>query len=613
VGGACVGPVAATSVPILVVMPSYDTPIIGGETFAVDTLPGTLGIINPSTAPLCMKAGIGCVPLSPLTSVTSGTLEVTSGFGKAVWPPGLLPNQPGATATLPVTTTFHPMWIDPASGSPMLASKLGLPLQDVAATQDQVLNQPPEPTLADSGGPSYAFKALLPQPYGPSDPSQWYQMQVVPNSPFDVFPPYMTSLPFTLGNATLLAFTATLSPVTYNSYPLPGTPIRPRPSNYPITAYEVQSLPGAPVLAGWTMYINNSDGQRISGIVTLADAAVQDLVIYDATNTDDQSGETLIVAPPPGVDLPQLNYRPTGTAFQPPFVYPALPPTVMFSGFVRRNDNLEGTTGQVVMVADGTPSVAPTAYVGSDSSTALTQLLYVTTLTTTSSVGDVSGQVPAGSYRTYVIPDDASLALTMQTTVLTPSGGPQTGKGFYANPRTHVTGRVVLPNGTPLYAAQVVIDPSADSPLLAIPDDPRMRPRETRGMTDINGAFDILSDSGAVDISVQPQAGTNFPWIVLTNRTVPPTVLGDAGGPTSLALSDIVVPLPAPYPPSGQTGFLVDSTGVPIPRALIRAYQFPQLSSPPDGGTPPSRGARLIGMTLSDDTGAFQLFTTPPN
>ena len=83
--------------------------------------------------------------------------------------------------------------------------------------------------------------------------------------------------------------------------------------------------------------------------------------------------------------------------------------------------------------------------------------------------------------------------------------------------------------------------------------------------------------------------------------------------PRASRSSDIVVSLPAPYPPSGQTGVLVDSSGNLLPRALIRAYQFPLLPTPLDGGTPPSRGARLIGMTLSDDTGAFQLFTTPPN
>ena len=50
-----------------------------------------------------------------------------------------------------------------------------------------------------------------------------------------------------------------------------------------------------------------------------------------------------------------------------------------------------------------------------------------------------------------------------------------------------------------------------------------MRPRESQGTTDLNGAFDILSDSGAVDFSIRPQVGTNFPWVVLTNRSVPPT------------------------------------------------------------------------------------------
>ena len=125
-------------------------------------------------------------------------LQVSAAFGKEVWPPGLLPNQAGSAVTLPVTTTFRPMWIDPASQSPILASKLGLPLQDIAATQAIAVSPSlpcQRPVLTAGTYRPFVFTASLPQPYGPSDPSQVYEMEIVPNAPFDVFPPYITTVP----------------------------------------------------------------------------------------------------------------------------------------------------------------------------------------------------------------------------------------------------------------------------------------------------------------------------------------------------------------------------------------------------------------------------------
>jgi hypothetical protein len=45
----------------------------------------------------------------------------------------------------------------------------------------------------------------------------------------------------------------------------------------------------------------------------------------------------------------------------------------------------------------------------------------------------------------------------------------------------------------------------------------------------------------------------------------------------------------------------------------VRAYAFPALVPAADGGTPESRAYRLVGMTVTDDNGGFQLFTAPPD
>jgi hypothetical protein len=142
-------------------------------------------------------------------------------------------------------------------------------------------------------------------------------------------------------------------------------------------------------------------------------------------------------------------------------------------------------------------------------------------------------------------------------------------------------------------------------------DDPLARPRESRGTTDVNGYFDVLSDAGTVDISIRPHEGTNMPWVVIMNRTVPISDGADGGGPLVLTLGDVVVPLPSRYT-QAPTGELADFLGNPIIHAVVRAYAFPQVSTSADGGTSGTRAARLIGLTTTDASGYFQLFLAPP-
>jgi hypothetical protein len=123
--------------------------------------------------------------------------------------------------------------------------------------------------------------------------------------------------------------------------------------------------------------------------------------------------------------------------------------------------------------------------------------------------------------------------------------------------------------------------------------------------------FDVPSDPGFVDVSIRPHDGTSFPWVVLTNRVVAPSDGADGGGPLTLNLADIVIPEPARYTQAAK-GVLTDSVGNPITNAIVRAYAFPPLATGVDGGAPATRGARLIGLTVTDETAAFQLFVVPP-
>ncbi len=114
-----------------------------------------------------------------------------------------------------------------------------------------------------------------------------------------------------------------------------------------------------------------------------------------------------------------------------------------------------------------------------------------------------------------------------------------------------------------------------------------------------------------MDISIRPRDGTNFPWVVLMNRTVPLSDGADAGGQLTLSLPDVVVPAPSRFTQKPM-GELTDNVGNPISHAVVRAYAFPPLTQGPDGGAPVTRGARLVGMTFTDESAFFQLFLAPP-
>ncbi len=124
-------------------------------------------------------------------------------------------------------------------------------------------------------------------------------------------------------------------------------------------------------------------------------------------------------------------------------------------------------------------------------------------------------------------------------------------------------------------------------------------------MTDGKGQFDVLVDPGTLDISVRPQDGSRYPWVVTTNWKV---------------LSDTTLPKVVSIPPPGDPattrsgGQLADSAGNPLTRTVVRAYGFPPAGPPlTDGGPPSSRGARLLGITTSDDEGQFELYIAPPD
>lgn len=606
--------------PVLVVTVPTTTTVIGGRTFA---LPDTNLLQQPLAPSGCgnIPDGRTCVFLPPLATVTDGILLVSNALGHGLWPPGgLRPNLVDSNpTTLPTRTIFHPMWIDPVTGVPILAAKLGLPLLDITATQIQDLGTGNPPLLAPTNGntavPGFVFAASLPQAITPQDPSAFYGMEIIPSDPFAIFPPFVRPLdprpttdagadPTFLNGLGVAPSKPSLTPTNVNLVGLiPTYGQTPEPQAvYPI-AVEVDEDVGARSLEGWGMYIVDLDGRRVSGRIALPAGTPKMLTLYEAPNAV-QAKQTLIIEPPPTLDMPSLTVP--GGVFGGAHIYHALPAPPMVAGSVYRADNpATNVSAHVTFFADG---IAATL-VHADASPA-TELNYQKIVTADATLGYETA-LPPGALRAYIVPDDPDLALTVfDNFQVSITGATQTGKSLPANLRTHVKGHVVLADGTPLYAAEVVVSASTDLPF-ATNDDPLTHPRDARAFTDVNGNFDVACNPGQVDVSIRPQDGTRYPWVVLTNRAVLANSGNDAGASVTVTLPEVTIPLPTAFPPS--MGVLTDSLGNPVPNAIVSAYAFPPAATTPDGGTPVSRGARLIGQTLSDASGNFQLFVAPPD
>ena len=632
--GSCNGGVCSATAfaPFLVVAMPADQLGLGGVTVPLPVnyaqVRGQLAQKGAlPAAQTCLNAQQGfpaseCDPVPPLGVFFAGTLQVANGFDTVLFPPnGLRPNNqpnPFGTTALPVDVTAELLWQDPASGKFAPARKLGIALDDVAgsiATNAQLSG----PTNGAAAVPGYEYAVKVPQPLSQNDPTNAYRFYVTPPNPYAPIPPLIRQQTLSLSQPGLAPVAVSLAPQSQAlKYDTPSSDGG--ASTIQAHNYQINEATGAPSLEGWTVHIDDQNGHRVSGAIVLPAGASKSVTMYEATGTTSQGAtatgtdpdryvETLYIDPPKGSSLPRFFAEAVAGQITSPtggFTYPALPNNntpVTLEGYVRTSDTLQTATAQVMFVANGeTDSI-----VAADLTTE--QPLLFSNKTTTISSGQYAIAVFPGTLRVYVLPDDPDLALTSFDKQVG-GAGLQQGITLQVNRRTHVKGRVVLPNGMPVYAADVVVSASADSPFLP-KDDPLARPRESRGTTDTSGLFDVPSDPGFVDISIRPRDGTNFPWVVLTNRVVPPNDGADAGVQVTFAVGDIVIPEPSRYT-QAASGVLTDSVGNPIVHAVVRAYAFPPLGTGPDGGAPQTRGARLLGMTVTDDSASFQLFVVPP-
>lgn len=535
--------------------------------------PGRTILLPPGLASSC--GGGDCVP--PL-GTSNGYVAVDSLLGKELAPPdGLRPNIPMAGfTTLPVTARFHGLYVDPTTMLAYDARTFGLPAPDVLSVQTQPPFIAPGPTNGtDPDSVGVGFRTLVPAGLK-TQGLGLYDVEILPDPPYQQFPPIVARVNV-VGDGTL-PLSLSQSPTSTHTF-----------------AFTAEPAPGAPSLAGWLIYLVDAWERRVSSVLRLSGAFGEKASLVTARADATLAGLTLVVVPPEGsAGLPTFRVGDVAGDIPRKVKYPALPPVVQVSGVVTaKSDPARAVAADVifdspdfgVLLADQTHD-APLSY-----------RTRVSTRTDPDHVGEYTVQLPPGSYVVYAIPKDApDLALTLRPSTLVGTAPVQLGNGIALENRRHLRGRAVLPDGRPLADAAVVVSSTHDPylktpPEAALPLPPALA-REVTAFTDATGSFDVLVDPGVLDVSVRPAEGSRFPWVVTTALTV-------AAADLSLAQT-IVIPVP-----TAQKSTVFDPFGNPVPRALVRAYAFP---NPPIKGTPPSRAARLVGRTFTDSLGRYELY-----
>ena len=217
--------------------------------------------------------------------------------------------------------------------------------------------------------------------------------------------------------------------------------------------------------------------------------------------------------------------------------------------------------------------------------------------------GEFDADLVAGTYEVTITPgaQDGPSAPLVDHWDLT---GPQMGnnRAFQLPERPVMRGNVTAPNGTALSQVSVATSPTSAttsyvSTALALDFDASgSKLRESSSKTDVDGAFSMLVDPGTADFSIEPEATTGFPWLVIPSLLVSDAAVKpiDDRGELSLA---------APVLVWGQ----VSSAKSAVQSAVVRAW----LPVAPDEADGSSTQLVQIGEAVTDASGQFVLPLPP--
>jgi hypothetical protein len=308
----------------------------------------------------------------------------------------------------------------------------------------------------------------------------------------------------------------------------------------------------------------------------------------------------LVVAPPAWVEgVPELH---VGVSVVGTFeTFPALPPVVHVSGTVLSTDRTP-VSATLLFVSSELDDAATCANRPKGAS-GRTDLFYQATVQTIDqlsqggAVGSFEVSLPQGSYSVVVDPSPSSgyakstyqylSAFVVDEPLCSGASPTLVGVEVPAIQPVNVSGAFITADGRPLANASVDFTPaSALAPSRnASPAAVAGWPRAYTTTTDVHGGFSIAVDPYArYDMTVRPQDGTAFPWVVRPDRTF------TAG---ELPLEPVVVP--APFFLSMT---LHDPYDTALSGATVQAFSFWHGS------------AVAIGEALTDDTGHFTMMLT---
>ncbi len=450
---------------------------------------------------------------------------------------------------LPARVAFYPEIAvdDGAKGAPVDASAVGLPAPPMFA---ELLSG----DVSGAPGSRAIYRAFV--------PVGSYQRMANPASPFDEpFPPLIGSL---LVRDTPPFFTDAFV-----------VGVAPTELDDPSGASRTATVSRREGLEGFRVFLRDrATERRISPLRVLS--GTERRARLDTVGQSGPQGPALrdgvdiVVAPPEGwLGVPTLVDRILAGALV-RLEYPPLPPPSAVSGQVIADLPVASRLVFVSTEIDrvGGPPVP---------------LLQYRATVDTDGEGRFSTLLAAGRYEVFIEPTGGAGRLG-KTRLRFEAAKSDPNVRLSPQFKARVTGRLRLSDGRPLSGAEVVASPAAARrPELP----PWARPRSARTVSGLDGGFSFYLDEGEFDLTVMPEPGTGFPWLVSPGRPI---------GPTESTIDELVVPVPT------RTSLdLKDPGGQPIARAVVRAYTL-------------AAGTTTfveVGREITDERGHFDMLLGP--
>jgi hypothetical protein len=556
-GGRCLVSSGYTGL-VLVVALSADSYFAPGQTFAI---PYTQLFTRKCPS---VPGANACAELPALGIVEGAYIASSSTQQQLGWNLG----NPGIPTAVPVHVTYRPLWQPGGPTSAAVdAASIGLPLGLVDGYV--VVDTSPTRSPGPGGGVSIGFQGNL-QP-------ALYEVTIQPDPPFDgPFPPYAKNESIGAGS------TLDVQDVVYDVT---------KEESGPVTGTIVPTFDLGPAggLVGWTAYLRDqTTRRRTSALATLGTKTSSVLLPtnHQAALVDALTTTELVVAPPPGSNLPTYVVAPTGNELPEAETVPALPPPTTLTGTVTDADGVTPVAADLVfevMAAGGTKGGIYVA--GSPPALNTTNFEFAArahaTLDAAGDTASFSVDLPPGQYQLTLRPADGGHAVTVQTPFAVPISDNAVPVSLVANATQPVSGGALLADGRLLAGALVEALPAA----CAAGAGTSCLPRQAQTATAADGTFSLALDPGTYTLQIQPAQGSGFPWVTEALLV----------GPTPVIVPPAVVPAPV----SG--GFkLHDPYDNPLVSAVVRVFQVPSTGQ-----------AVELGRAITDTTGAMELYLAP--